>query len=119
MGHFGQADGREYVVHASQPDADRGTEGEQVVAGAAATVNGSRVEQRADLSHWGRRVDVRSTVDQRGSGSRPVQAEDDPHRSRFSGPVGTKEARDDTRTDGRADAVNGELAARGYAEIGI
>ena len=39
LGHLGQADRCEHVVHASRPDADGGTEGEQVVAGAAAAVD--------------------------------------------------------------------------------
>jgi hypothetical protein len=119
VGHFGQADRCKHVVHASRPDADRGTEGEQVVAGAAATLNGPGVEQRADLSQWGGRVDVRSAVDQRGSGSRPVQAEDHPHRRRLSGPVGTEEAGDDTRPDGGADAVDRQLAAWRCAEVAV
>ena len=119
VGHFGQADRCEYVVHASQPDADRGTEGEQVVAGAAATVNALGVEQRADLSQWGGRVDVRSAIDQSGSGSRPGQADDHPHRRRLSGPVRTEEAGDDTRPDGGADAVDGKLAARRCAEVAV
>ena len=119
VGHLGQADRCEHLVHASRPDADRGTEGEQVVAGAAAAVDGLGIEQRADLSHWGRRVDVRSAVDQRGAGSRPVQAEDHPHRRRLPGPVGTEEAGDDTRPDGGADAVDGELAGRRCAEVAV
>jgi hypothetical protein len=119
VGHLGQADRGEHVVHASRPDADRGTESEQVVAGAAATLNGLGVEQRADLNQWGGRVDVRSAVDQCGSGSRPVQAEDHPHRRRLSGPVGTEEAGDDTRPDGGANAVDRQLAARRCAEVAV
>ena len=117
VGHLGQADRCEHLVHASRPDADRGTEGEQVIAGAAAAVNGLGVEQRADLGQRGGRVDVRPAVDQRGSGSRPVQAEDHPHRRRLAGPVGTEEAGDDTRPDGGADAVDGELVAVSLGEL--
>ena len=117
VGHFGQADRGEHLVHAPRPDADRGTEGEQVVAGAAAAVNGLGVEQRANLSQRGGRLDVRPAVDQRGSGSRPVQAEDHPHRRRLTGPVGTEEAGDDTGPDGGADGVDGELVAVSLGEL--
>ena len=62
----------------------------RVVAGAAAAVDSLGVEQCTDLGQWGRRVDVRSAVDKRGAGSRPVQPEDHPHRHRLAGPLGPR-----------------------------
>ena len=119
VGHFGEADPvritsstRRGPMPTVAPRASRWLRALRLLSTAPASSS-------APTSAGAGRVSCGSAVDQGGSGSRPVQAEDHPHRRRLSGSVGAEEAGDYARPDGGADAVDGELTARRCAEVAV
>ena len=96
-GHLVQADEVDHLVDAALRDAVRLREGEQVVVGRAAGVDGPRLQQRADLVQRRGVVAVVLAVDGDAARGRRVQAEDHPHRGRLARAVRPEEAGHDAR----------------------
>ena len=91
-------------------------QGEQVVAGGAAAVHGPGVQQRADLVHRVRQLQVRLAGDGDGPGGRVVQAQDQPHGGGLARPVRAEEARHLARQHVERQVVDGDFVAVPFAE---
>src|SRR6266480_639945 len=79
-----------------------------VVRGASG-VDGTSLEQRADLVQRRRVIAVVLAVDRRVAPAGCVEAEDQADRRRLPGPVRTEKAGNDTRTDSEGEIVDGTL----------
>jgi hypothetical protein len=90
---------------------------EQVVAGAAAVVNGLGLQQGADGPQRVNQIGVALAVDRRRPAIGPVQAEDQPHRGRFTGAVGAEEPGDTSRLHGKREVIDRHLVAESLGQV--
>src|SRR5262249_19530771 len=107
--HVVEADEVDHLLDTSLWEAVRLREREEVVVRRAAGVDGTRLEQRADLVEWRRMVAVVAAVDGDVTLLRRVEPEDEAHRRRLARAVRPKEAGDDAGLDGEAQAVDRAL----------
>ena len=92
-------------------------EGEQVVVGGAAGVDGASLQERADLVQRGGVVPVALTVNGYSTRRRRVETEDQAHRRRLARAVRPQEARHDPWLDGEGEPVDGALVAVVLGEL--
>jgi hypothetical protein len=78
-GYVLKTDELNYLRHAGSPDAVGLGQGEQVVVGRAAGVDGAGLEHRADLVQWRRELGIVASVNGDVARRRRVQPEDQAH----------------------------------------
>jgi len=89
---------------------------QQVVAGRAAGVHRSRLQQDSELGHRCDRCAVVPAVDPDPTARRFVQPRDHPHGRGLPGAVGTEEPGDDSRVDDEVEMVDGHLVPVPFAQ---
>jgi hypothetical protein len=89
----------------------------QVVAGAAAGMEGLGIQEGADLEEGLAVVRERPPVDQRRSCGGIVQAENHAQGRGFAGPVRAEEPRDPSGMDVKAELVHGDGLAVGLGQL--
>ncbi len=82
-GYVFQAGEGQHLVHPAGADGVGGSQGQQVIAGRTAGVDGPGFEHGADHGQRGRVVGVAAAVDPHVTRGRGVQAEDEAHRRRL------------------------------------
>ena len=106
-----EADQPDHLVDAIAADAMGLGLRQQVVVGAAAGVDRSRFEQRADLVQRRLEGAIGAAVDRRPAGRGPVEAQDQAHRRRLAGAVRAQEPGHDARLHREAEVIDSELVA--------
>src|SRR5580700_449946 len=91
---------------------------QQVVAGAAAGLQGARVQQRSDMAQRMPQVLVALATDERGALLGGVQPEDHPHRGRLPRAVRPNKAGDLARVDGERHPVQRQRRPEPLAQPG-
>ncbi len=107
LGGAGQLDHLQHLLDPRVGDPRRCGEGAEVVAAAAAGVEGGRLQCRADRAQRVAHRHRRLAVDQGGPAARPQQPEQGPHRRRLPRPVGAEETGDEPGLDREREVVDG------------
>jgi hypothetical protein len=107
VGDVGEPDELEDVVDPAAVDAVGGGQPEQVVAGAAAGVDRSGLEEGADVTKREAQVCVPSSVDGDPARRRRIEPDHHPHGGRLAGAVRAEEAGDLPFPDLEAEPVDG------------
>ena len=116
-GHGGQAHQVEDLVDPARRETLRLGEEQQVVAGAAAGMQGPCLEQRADRGQRPRQLPVGQPADRRRSAFGPVQPQDEPHRGRLACAVRAEEAGYPARLHRERQVVHGHLVAESLRQL--
>ena len=106
-----QADQIYQLVDATARDPVCLRERQKMVVRRAACVNRARLQQRSDLVQRRRVISVVLSVDGHVARRRCVEPEDQAHRRRLAGTVGSKEARHDPRSNRKREVLDGTLVA--------
>ena len=116
-GHVVEAHERDHLVDARARDAVRLGHRAEVVEGAAAGVDGARLEHRADLVQRRLELVVAAPVGANRAGGRRIEPHDHAHGRRLAGAVGAEEAGDDARLHGEREVVDGQLLPVALAQV--
>ena len=117
LGGAGQLDHLQHLVDPPWRDPPRRRQSPQVVAAAAAGVEGGRLERGADRLQRRVHRHRRRALDQHRAAARPQQPEQRPHRRRLAGPVRPEEAGHLPGLDREGEIVHGQGAAVALAQV--